>query len=161
MLKHKLVDFIIQFMEEVDKEISEMKLFVCFTRLLYFRLLSCANKLIQLHMQLNARARFVAESFLTPVCTLVAHVYNSLMEIPSSTSGKDSSPGYHENRLTVDVGLLEIFSCTDYTLYRQFEFINVPVCIVQCFLPFRMLACAGQHHTNTFERPKLSTLALS
>jgi len=42
MLKHKLVDFIIQFMEEVDKEISEMKLF------------------------LNARARFVAESFLTP-----------------------------------------------------------------------------------------------
>ncbi|KAL2356648.1 hypothetical protein BJ546DRAFT_968765 [Cryomyces antarcticus] len=43
MLKHKLVDFIIQFMEEVDKEISEMKLF------------------------LNARARFIAESFLTPV----------------------------------------------------------------------------------------------
>ncbi|KAK5133145.1 Actin- protein 2/3 complex subunit 4 [Meristemomyces frigidus] len=42
MLKHKLVDFIIQFMEEVDKEISEMKLFM------------------------NARARFVAESFLTP-----------------------------------------------------------------------------------------------
>jgi actin related protein 2/3 complex subunit 4 len=31
MLKHKLVDFIIQFMEEVDKEISEMKLFVCRT----------------------------------------------------------------------------------------------------------------------------------
>jgi hypothetical protein len=46
MLKHKLVDFIIQFMEDVDKEISEMKLF------------------------LNARARFVAESFLTPVCLL-------------------------------------------------------------------------------------------
>ncbi|KAI5284038.1 hypothetical protein KEM54_001630, partial [Ascosphaera aggregata] len=42
MLKHKLVDFIIEFMQEVDKEISEMKLF------------------------LNARARFVAESFLTP-----------------------------------------------------------------------------------------------
>jgi len=47
MLKHKLVDFIIQFMEEVDKEISEMKLF------------------------LNARARFVAESFLTPVRVLL------------------------------------------------------------------------------------------
>lgn len=31
MLKHKLVDFIIQFMEEVDKEISEMKLFVSFS----------------------------------------------------------------------------------------------------------------------------------
>lgn len=46
MLKHKLVDFIIEFMEEVDKEISEMKLF------------------------LNARARFVAESFLTPVSML-------------------------------------------------------------------------------------------
>ncbi|KAL6893295.1 hypothetical protein GGI43DRAFT_412744 [Trichoderma evansii] len=46
MLKHKLVDFIIEFQEEVDKEISEMKLF------------------------LNARARFVAESFLTPVSAL-------------------------------------------------------------------------------------------
>jgi hypothetical protein len=32
MLKHKLVDFIIQFMEEVDKEISEMKLFVCLSK---------------------------------------------------------------------------------------------------------------------------------
>ncbi|KAI5460403.1 ARP2/3 complex 20 kDa subunit [Mariannaea sp. PMI_226] len=41
LLKHKLVDFVIEFMEEVDKEISEMKLF------------------------LNARARFVAETFLT------------------------------------------------------------------------------------------------
>ncbi|KIO24557.1 hypothetical protein M407DRAFT_244408 [Tulasnella calospora MUT 4182] len=41
MLKHKLVDFIIQFMEDVDKEISEMKL------------------------SLNARARIVAESYLT------------------------------------------------------------------------------------------------
>lgn len=28
MLKHKLVDFVLQFLEEVDKEISEMKLFV-------------------------------------------------------------------------------------------------------------------------------------
>ena len=43
MLKHKIVDFIIQFMEEVDKEISEMKL------------------------SLNARARIVAESYLTTV----------------------------------------------------------------------------------------------
>jgi len=41
MLKHKLVDFIIQFMEDVDREISEMKL------------------------SLNARARIVAESYLT------------------------------------------------------------------------------------------------
>jgi len=40
MYKHKLVDFVIQFMEEVDKEISEMKL------------------------SLNARARIVAESYL-------------------------------------------------------------------------------------------------
>ena len=46
MLKHKLVDFIIQFMEDVDKEISEMKL------------------------SLNARARIVAESYLSTVsCT--------------------------------------------------------------------------------------------
>ncbi|KAJ1830764.1 Arp complex subunit [Coemansia sp. RSA 2706] len=41
MFKHKLVDFIIEFMEEVDKEISEMKL------------------------SLNARARIVAESYLS------------------------------------------------------------------------------------------------
>ena len=38
MLKHKLVDLIVTFMEDVDKEISEMKL------------------------SLNARARIVAES---------------------------------------------------------------------------------------------------
>jgi hypothetical protein len=41
MYKHKLVDFIVQFMEEIDKEISEMKL------------------------ALNARARVVAEQFMT------------------------------------------------------------------------------------------------
>lgn len=63
MLKHKIVDFIIQwvvydlplfissilphrFMEDVDKEISEMKL------------------------SLNARARIVAESYLSTVCQL-------------------------------------------------------------------------------------------
>ena len=40
MLKHQLVDFVIHFMEEIDKEISEMKLAV------------------------NARARIVAEEFL-------------------------------------------------------------------------------------------------
>ncbi|XP_003382623.1 PREDICTED: actin-related protein 2/3 complex subunit 4 [Amphimedon queenslandica] len=40
MYKHKLVDFVIQFMEEIDKEISEMKI------------------------SLNARARIVAEEFL-------------------------------------------------------------------------------------------------
>lgn len=42
LIKEKLVDFIIEFMEDVDKEISEMKLF------------------------LNARARFIAEAYLTP-----------------------------------------------------------------------------------------------
>lgn len=47
MYKHKLVDFIIQFMEEVDKEISEMKLSV------------------------NARARIVAEEFLKQVKTML------------------------------------------------------------------------------------------
>ena len=40
MLKHKVVDFLIQFMEDVDKEISEMKLSV------------------------NARARITAHEFL-------------------------------------------------------------------------------------------------
>jgi len=46
MYKHKLVDFIIQFMEEVDKEISEMKL------------------------SFNTRARIVAESYLFQVCSI-------------------------------------------------------------------------------------------
>lgn len=55
MLKHKIVDFIIQFMEEVDKEISEMKL------------------------SLNARARIVAESYLTAVC--VSSVIKSLRRL--------------------------------------------------------------------------------
>ncbi|KAJ1504612.1 Arp complex subunit [Coelomomyces lativittatus] len=41
LLKHKLVDFLIEFMEEVDKEISEMQL------------------------NLNARARIVSETFLS------------------------------------------------------------------------------------------------
>lgn len=40
MYKHKLIDFIIQFMEDVDKEINEMKLSV------------------------NARARITAHEFL-------------------------------------------------------------------------------------------------
>lgn len=65
MLKHKLVDFIIEFMEEVDKEISEMKLFV-------FSHVSQSRHDCLTYSQLNARARFVAESFLTPVCLLVA-----------------------------------------------------------------------------------------
>lgn len=43
MYKHKLVDFVIHFMEEIDKEISEMKLAV------------------------NARARVCAEEFLKRV----------------------------------------------------------------------------------------------
>lgn len=63
MLKHKLVDFIIQFMEDVDKEISEMKLF------------------------LNARARFVAESFLTPVCVLLLDCLETLRLTCHSSRG--------------------------------------------------------------------------
>jgi actin related protein 2/3 complex, subunit 4 len=43
MYKHKLVDFVISFMEEIDKEISDMKL------------------------TLNARARICAEEFLKKV----------------------------------------------------------------------------------------------
>jgi actin related protein 2/3 complex subunit 4 len=61
MLKHKLVDFIIQFMEEVDKEISEMKLFVSWMPK------TTVKVILAKPVQLNARARFVAESFLTPV----------------------------------------------------------------------------------------------
>lgn len=71
MLKHKLVDFIIQFMEEVDKEISEMKLFVripaLWLLLLGESIFMRSRAEILSTIQLNARARFVAESFLTPV----------------------------------------------------------------------------------------------
>ncbi|GJJ06219.1 hypothetical protein Clacol_000409 [Clathrus columnatus] len=57
MLKHKIVDFIIQFMEEVDKEISEMKL------------------------SLNARARIVAESYLSTVCCYFNIAVNVISEL--------------------------------------------------------------------------------
>lgn len=43
MYKHKIVDFVIYFMEEIDREISEMKL------------------------SMNARARICAEEFLKRV----------------------------------------------------------------------------------------------
>jgi hypothetical protein len=48
-------------MEDVDKEISEMKLF------------------------LNARARFVAESFLTPVCMSLTSSLGKMLTCSSLT----------------------------------------------------------------------------
>lgn len=75
MLKHKLVDFIIEFQEEVDKEISEMKLFVRH-RHLYHPAVNWIGPGLTYNLfslQLNARARFVAESFLTPVSALPSH----------------------------------------------------------------------------------------
>ncbi len=78
MLKHKLVDFIIQFMEEVDKEISEMKLFVRLTASSHYDCVQAWRAfdfdLVLTSRQLNARARFVAESFLTPVSLLSVHL---------------------------------------------------------------------------------------
>lgn len=53
MYKHKLVDFVIHFMEEIDKEISEMKLAV------------------------NARARVCAEEFLKRVRSAMIRCYAS------------------------------------------------------------------------------------
>ncbi|KAG1656847.1 Actin-related protein 2/3 complex subunit 4 [Nymphon striatum] len=58
MYKHKLVDFIINFMEEIDKEISEMKL------------------------SLNARARICAEEFLKR--NLLRNVRSSLQGFSST-----------------------------------------------------------------------------
>ena len=49
MLRHKLVDFVIHFMEEIDKEISEMKLSV------------------------NSRARICAEEFLKKVKNILTN----------------------------------------------------------------------------------------
>ena len=74
MLKHKLVDFIIQFMEEVDKEISEMKLFVR-----QLRAISGTSSKVLTVLQLNARARFVAESFLTPVRSIKYLIHHQLI----------------------------------------------------------------------------------
>src|ERR1700761_1371432 len=74
MLKHKLVDFIIQFMEEGDKEISEMKLFVRSSPALVSVLPD--SLLTRLCTQLNARARFVAESFLTPVSFILLELFS-------------------------------------------------------------------------------------
>lgn len=51
MYKHKIVDFVIHFMEEIDREISEMKLSV------------------------NARARICAEEFLKRVSVQHRHIY--------------------------------------------------------------------------------------
>lgn len=80
MLKHKLVDFVIHFMEEVDKEISEMKLFV---RIPIHRPWGSLERQTYFE-QLNARARFVAESFLTPVSWL-SRPTSSRLTCPSLT----------------------------------------------------------------------------
>jgi len=93
MLKHKLVDFIIQFMEEVDKEISEMKLFVSVL------LLNSVGSLLTVR-QLNARARFVAESFLTPVCTLTLPPTDGTKKLTvgcSSTKSDESNDRYQSS----------------------------------------------------------------
>lgn len=52
MYKHKIVDFVIHFMEEIDREISEMKL------------------------SMNARARICAEEFLKRV-NIVLYMWNN------------------------------------------------------------------------------------
>ncbi len=54
MFRHKLIDFVIQFMEEIDKEISEMKLCV------------------------NSRARICAEEFLKRVSKLRCMMLNDV-----------------------------------------------------------------------------------
>ena len=54
MYKHKIVDFVIHFMEEIDREISEMKL------------------------SMNARARTCAEEFLKRVCNFLIHLIINL-----------------------------------------------------------------------------------
>lgn len=66
MYKHKLVDFIIQFMEEVDKEISEMKL------------------------SLNSRARIVSESYLSQVQLLIPVVIFKFISTDASNAREQS-----------------------------------------------------------------------
>ncbi|KAI1184438.1 ARP23 complex 20 kDa subunit [Nemania serpens] len=99
MLKHKLVDFIIQFMEEVDKEISEMKLFVCSPRP---RLAQPRTvNMLTTTLQLNARARFVAESFLTPVSFTSTPRLHCRAKLFTSLIKKDTAKlieGYNDTR---------------------------------------------------------------
>lgn len=71
MLKHKLVDFVIQFMEEVDKEISEMKL------------------------SLNARARIVAESYLGAVRPTANPVLITMDAYASPALARDLAGALH------------------------------------------------------------------
>lgn len=52
MYKHKIIDFVIHFMEEIDREISEMKL------------------------SMNARARICAEEFLKRVKIFLIILFN-------------------------------------------------------------------------------------
>lgn len=54
MYKHKIVDFVIHFMEEIDREISEMKL------------------------SMNARARTCAEEFLKRVWILKSFFFSMI-----------------------------------------------------------------------------------
>uniref|UniRef100_A0ABM5FCM1 Tubulin tyrosine ligase 3 n=1 Tax=Pogona vitticeps TaxID=103695 RepID=A0ABM5FCM1_9SAUR len=77
MYKHKLVDFVIHFMEEIDKEISEMKLSV------------------------NARARIVAEEFLKNVGSKSKGGGNSdptRNRIPERAVGKLRLDGEHKSQ---------------------------------------------------------------
>jgi len=73
MLKHKLVDFIIQFMEEVDKEISEMKLFV---RCPYHSVLPDHDLHVAVERQSKIRCRIFLDSCETlPFSCLLPHTH--------------------------------------------------------------------------------------
>ncbi|KAL2820020.1 hypothetical protein BJX63DRAFT_381032 [Aspergillus granulosus] len=63
MLKNKLVDFVISFMEDVDKEISEMKLFVCSPkfRLIYMSLAIFLTDIAQCPRSI--RCRIIPDTF--------------------------------------------------------------------------------------------------
>lgn len=71
MLKHKLVDFIIQFMEEVDKEISEMKLFVRGDSL---ELFSKYANLVTVECKSKICSRIFLDSCKTPACDVFREV---------------------------------------------------------------------------------------
>ena len=72
MLRHKLIDFVIHFMEEIDKEISEMKLCV------------------------NSRARICAEEFLKKVSEILKNgyylLYSTIIGAKLGCSGGLSAP---------------------------------------------------------------------
>ncbi|OCT83422.1 hypothetical protein XELAEV_18025964mg [Xenopus laevis] len=107
MYKHKLVDFVIHFMEEIDKEISEMKLSV------------------------NARARIVAEEFLknnqwlqqnNPPNRIPVYLFKSDSMIFVPATGVGNSKGDGKAKIKSNTNLYTVADCSTGKQTKLLEF---------------------------------------